>query len=368
LDFDSISFAVSGFVGSATVAALVALVDAGASDAGSDVLTAYCLGWEVAAALGRGVNPTHYAKGWHPTATLGLFAATAACCRLLGLSSERTAAALSVAVSEASGVKTMIGNMLNPYHVGTAARNGIMAARLAAAGFAGNPVAFEATQGFLNLFNGPGKFDAERIVTGLGTAWDLADPGPVVKIYPCCGLVHSALDALLGLRQQHCLSASDVRAVIVRVHEYVPQVMHVSVPDSGYGAKFSIPYCAAAAIVDGCCGLATFDAVRLDLVEWSSRVTVEVHPELRDGSSFFSQEFTEVALETSAGMLVRRVNRMDNRGTAANLATADVREKLADCFWHGNVTGDAASAWDAVLGADSSASFRFWELIGGGNE
>ena len=36
------------------------------------------------AASPRGVNFHHYEKGWHPTATLGVFGAAAACCHLLG--------------------------------------------------------------------------------------------------------------------------------------------------------------------------------------------------------------------------------------------------------------------------------------------
>ncbi len=365
LDYDAISFAVSGFVGSAEVSALAALADAGVPAAGRDVVTAYCLGWEAAAAIGRGVNPGHYAKGWHPTATLGRFAATAACCRLLGLSAERTATALSVAVAEASGVKTMIGNMLNPYHVGTAARNGVVAARLAEAGFDGNLAALEADQGFLNLFNGPGAFDAVRIVEGLGHRWDLVEPGPVVKVYPCCGLVHSALDALLDLCREHRLGPDDVRAVTVRVHAFVPRVMHVDVPETGYAAKFSVPYCCAAAVVDGRCDLATFDAVREDVVDWSSRVSVEVHPDLLDGSTFFAEELSEVEVVAGTDRLTRRVRRMENRGTGANLVVGDVRTKLADCFRHGGVSGDPGAAWDAMMAADGSAPFEMWSHLGG---
>ncbi len=364
LDYDAISFAVSGFVGSASVSALAALVDAGAQVSGEEVVTAYCLGWEAAAAIGRGVNPHHYAKGWHPTSTLGRFAATAASCRLLGLSSEQTAMALSIAVAEASGVKTMIGNMLNPYHVGTAARNGLVAARLASVGFVGNAAALEADQGFLNLFNGRGEHAPDHIVGALGSRWDLVDPGPVVKVYPCCGLVHSTLDALLALREEYGLTADDVDEVSVRVHAYVPRVMHVDVPDSGYAAKFSIPYCCASAVIDGACGLATFDAVRPEVVEWGKRVSVTVADDLRDGSSFFGEEYSEVEVTVGGERLTKRVRRMENRGTGANLVDADILAKIQDCFRHGGVSGDPLVAWQRIMAADGPSPFGFWELMG----
>jgi 2-methylcitrate dehydratase PrpD len=38
--------------------------------------------------------PTHYRRGWHITATCGIFGAAAACARLLRLDAQRTAWAL----------------------------------------------------------------------------------------------------------------------------------------------------------------------------------------------------------------------------------------------------------------------------------
>jgi len=363
LDYDSISFAVSGFVGSATIAALGALVESGVPATGREVVTAYCLGWEAAAAIARGVNPHHYAKGWHPTATLGRFAATLGCCRLLGLDAEATAMAIGLAVAESSGVKTMIGNMLNPYHVGTAARVGVVAARLAAEGFVANPEALEARQGFFNLYNGPGNYDAGRVLEGLGTRFDLVDPGPIVKVYPCCGLIHSGLDAVLDLRARHGISPAEVERVDVLVHEYVPGVMHVEVPETGYAAKFSIPYCIAAALRDGRCDLGTFATVDPGLVELGRKVRVLVHPELHGGDTFLAREFTEVRVTTPSGELSARVQRLANRGTGANLDPEDVAAKFADCLAHARLGLDATATWSRLAALDADAPFRCFDLL-----
>jgi 2-methylcitrate dehydratase PrpD len=361
LDYDSISLEVSGFVAGQTACALTALVeDAHPDTPGRDVITAFCLGWEVAAAVGRGVNTLHYAKGWHPTATLGLLAATAAACRLEGFDPARTATALGIAVSEASGVKTMIGNMLNPWHTGKAARNAVVATRLTGAGFQGHRAALEADQGFLNLFNGPGQWDEGRIIDGLGRRWDLDRPGPVFKIYPCCGLIHSGLDAVLALRAEHRLQPDEVRSIEVRVHEFVPRVMHVEVPADGYAAKFSIPYCVAAALLAGEVGLATFDDVDPRVVELGRRVHTEVHPDLRGGETFLEREFTEVILETAGGTLRRRVSRIRNRGTGDQFALADLRAKFGDCLAHGGRAGVAAGEWDRLLAAGADEAWDLW--------
>jgi len=324
------------------------------------VLTAFCLGWEVAAAVGRGVNTLHYAKGWHPTATLGLLAATAAACRLEGFDPAQTATALGIAVSEASGVKTMIGNMLNPWHTGKSARNAVVATRLTRAGFQGHPGALEADQGFLNLFNGPGQWDAGRITDGLGRRWDLDRPGPVFKIYPCCGLIHSGLDAVLALRAERRLRPEDVSSVEVRVHEFVPRVMHVDVPADGYAAKFSIPYCVGTALLAGAVGLDAFRDVDSRVVEYGRRVRTEVHPDLHGGETFLEREFTEVTLETAGGPLTRRVNRVQNRGSGDNFALGDLRSKFGDCLAHAGLGGAAAGEWERLLAAGGDEAWDLW--------
>lgn len=358
LDYDAISFAVSGFVGSPALFALAALADGG-DFTGEEVVTAYCIGWEAAAALGRVLNPEHYALGWHPTATLGAFAATAASSRLLGLDVEQTLAALSVVTSEASGVKIMIGNMLNSWHVGKAARNGVNAALLAARGFQGHHAPLEWGQGFLRLFAGPSGPATDRLAT-LGQHWDLAEPGPVFKVHACCGLIHSGLDAVMLAQEETGFTLDEVTEVRVLVHEYVPKVMHVSEPDSGYAAKFCVPYCVAAALRDGHARLSAFDAVDPELVAIGERVRVEVHPELVGGDNFFAKEFTEVEISTASSRITRRVDRLANRGTGS-LDRAALVEKFAECARrHPEGPSDATTVVDAIMDSDNTRRWALW--------
>ena len=78
LDFDDCTDNLGGHPSSPILPALIALAEELAAS-GRDVLTAYVVGFEIETALGRGVNFHHYEKGWHPTATLGVFGAAAAC-------------------------------------------------------------------------------------------------------------------------------------------------------------------------------------------------------------------------------------------------------------------------------------------------
>jgi 2-methylcitrate dehydratase PrpD len=112
----------------------------------------------------RSVNFHHYDKGWHPTATMGVFGAAAAVGHMIGLDAERLSVALAIAASFASGVKANFGTMVKPLHVGHCARNGLLAALLADAGYDANPAVLEHKQGFFNAFNSPGNYAADKIL------------------------------------------------------------------------------------------------------------------------------------------------------------------------------------------------------------
>ena len=73
LDFDDSSPQMIGHPSVVLFASLFALGDKLGSS-GKDILTAYVVGLETGARLGRHMNPSHYNAGWHATATLGTMA------------------------------------------------------------------------------------------------------------------------------------------------------------------------------------------------------------------------------------------------------------------------------------------------------
>jgi 2-methylcitrate dehydratase PrpD len=248
LDFDDCSNTLGGHPSAPIVPALVALaeeVDAG----GHEVVLAYVAGFETEAHIARAVNFHHYQKGWHPTATLGIFGAAAACARLLGLPEERIATALSLSVSLASGVKANFGTMTKPLHVGQCSRNGLFAALLAREGFTANPKAFEDKEGFLNVFNGPGAFDAAKILEHWADPLDIVSPGVAIKQYPCCGSTHPAIDAMVQIVRAHRIEPEQVCQIDAWIH--ARRLAHTNRPDpqSGMDAKFSVQYCVARALM-----------------------------------------------------------------------------------------------------------------------
>src|SRR6202030_2001731 len=217
---------------------------------GRDLALAYVVGYEAECRIARGVHFHHYDKGWHPTATIGIFGTVAAAGGPRSLAVEQTAVALGLAASLASGLKANFGTMTKPLHVGHASRNGLLAALLAADGFTANAGAIEHKQGFLHVFNGQGNFDADAILRDWGQPWDIVQPGVAIKQYPCCGSTHPAVDAMLTLVREHGLTPAMVERVDSWTHPW--RLAHTNRPDpqSELDAKFSVQYCLARALLD----------------------------------------------------------------------------------------------------------------------
>lgn len=258
LDFDDGNDAMGGHPSAPIIPALLALASTQRLS-GRDFMLAYAAGFELETRMGLGLHFHHYEKGWHPTATLGVFGATAACAKALGLDAEKTATALSISASLASGVKANFGSMTKPLHVGHSTRNGLIAALLAQEGFTANLSVFEHKQGFLNVYNGPGTFDVERILANWGAPLMLVEQGLGIKRYPCCAGTHSAIDAMLDLMDAYEIDANRIVGIQTEIHPR--RLVHIDRPRirGALDAKFSLQYCLARAAKDGRISLEHFE-------------------------------------------------------------------------------------------------------------
>jgi 2-methylcitrate dehydratase PrpD len=264
LDFDDMCFVSMAHPSCALVpAALSAAEDVEAP--GRAVLDAYVVGFEIECRLGMIMNPRHYhERGWHCTSSIGTVGAAAAAARVLGLPPAATVHALGIAASLACGLKENIGTMVKPLHAGVAARNGIMAAQLALGGFTASEQAIDGPQGYLAAMDSGQPADAlSRVIADLGARWEILDTGVSVKLYPSCAATHPPLDALLLLIRRFELKADDVEHVDVEVDSMTPRLLIHDRPQTDLEAKFSMPFCAAAALVYGHPTIDTFDVARI---------------------------------------------------------------------------------------------------------
>ena len=225
---------------------------------GAALLDAYVVGLEVQAAVGRGVNRSHYDQGWHATSTVGCIGAAAACARLLGLDAARLAHAISLSVSMACGPKVQFGTMAKPFHAGLAAQHAVMAATLANSGLQGRATALEGALGFLALYGGPEPHGWEQVLTGLGKKLAIEDAGIIFKRHPCCGSSHLVLDCILDLRREHGFDADEVVRVDALIGSGNKRNLMYDEPQNEMQARFSLQYCVAVALLKGHLSLADF--------------------------------------------------------------------------------------------------------------
>ncbi len=333
LDYDDVSGVMGGHPSAPLLAALLGLAEeSGAS--GADLLLAYIVGFEVETRIARAVHWHHYDKGWHPTATLGVFGAAAASARLLRLGCEETARALALAASLSSGLKANFGTMTKPLHVGQSARNGLFAALLAQKGFTANPACFEHKQGFLAVFNGPGNFDAERIFAGWGKRLAIEESGLGLKLYPCCGSTHSSIEAMLALRREEPFAPESVTRITILPHRRRLPHTDNPAPKSGLEGKFSIQYCVARALCDGAPRLEHFEdgAMGEERIGRLLALTVaRPHPDMAaDGAE---QWGAEVVVTLADGRVLRkRLERYRPPGPEGTSITRDdLWAKFSDC-------------------------------------
>jgi 2-methylcitrate dehydratase PrpD len=149
--------------------------------------------------------------------------------------------------------------MVKPLHAGLAARNGALAALLARAGMTASELALDGPQGFLHAMDSEGT-ELANAIEDLGTRWEIRETGITVKLYPSCAGTHPSLDAILDLRRRKKFTADDVERVGIDVDSIVPTILIYDRPATGLEGKFSLPFCAAAAVAFGRVGIDTFDA------------------------------------------------------------------------------------------------------------
>jgi 2-methylcitrate dehydratase PrpD len=160
-------------------AAVIALAEHSRAT-GAQLLHAFILGVEVECRIGNAISPEHYDAGWHITATCGIFGAAAACAKLLDLDAKTTAWAFGIAASQAAGTTGAHGSMTKSWNMANAARNGLMAAVLAASGFTSTEQGLEGERGFTRVF--AQRRDLDEITRGLGETWS-SDTTPTSLIH-----------------------------------------------------------------------------------------------------------------------------------------------------------------------------------------
>jgi 2-methylcitrate dehydratase PrpD len=358
LDYDDMCFVSMAHPSCALVPAALAAAEL-AEMSGRRLLDAYAVGFEIECRLGMVMNPRHYhTRGWHCTSSIGTLGAAAAAARVLGLPATATAHALGIAASLACGLKENIGTMVKPLHAGVAARNGVMAAQLARRGFTASPQAIDGPQGYLAVMDSERSAPAlAEAIADLGTRWEILETGISVKLYPSCAATHPPLDALLQLMRRHGFSPEDVEAIDVEADSMTPRLLIHERPATDLEAKFSMPFCAAAALVFGHPTIDTFDVSRIHdprVQQLLPRVSLRANQAF-DASAPLSQARVTVRLHDGRTWTERADGA---RGYPGRLTDEELATKFLGCAERSLSRAAADRALAALRAIDSTATVR----------
>jgi 2-methylcitrate dehydratase PrpD len=301
---------------------------------GADVLTAVVAGYEVMTRVGNAINAgsarmAHHRKGFHPTATCGIFGAAALAAKMLGVGADITVQALGVAGSFASGLAQSLADGSDAWraHGGVAAHNGVLSALLAREGLTAPVAILDGVRGVCTAFTN-GTYDAPALTADLGTRFLVLDAA--FKLHNVAHVWALPLDALAILRERHAFAATDVDRMTVTFPKNWTAIM-----DDPTGATFApanyaqatnnLRFCLAVGLHAGRVHLDEFDEKHLRdpaILETARRV--EPRPDADLGAIFETTDKAPVRLDVTLRSGVTHTLDVEYpRGCPQNPATRD---------------------------------------------
>ena len=348
LDYDDTHLPTVIHPAAPVAAPLLALAEARGL-AGRAVLEAFVLGAETECRIGNAVSPGHYARGWHITATCGVFGAAAAVARVLGLSSARSAHALGIAASQSAGVVENLATAAKNVGIGNAARNGILAALLAEAGYEAAPAALEGRLGWAQASGGGDGWAAA--MAGLGEHWELL--ANTYKPYPCGIVLHAVIDACLALRRQHGIAADQVAAVMVQGNALL-LARGDRVVNNERDARISIQHCAAVALLHGRAGIGEFtEAAAHDpaVAQLRRKVVATLAAEMPVGAA-------AVAIDLADGRRLTHTVLAARGSRESPLTDRELSEKTTDLMREAGLAANAAPLLERLWALEHETDLR----------
>jgi 2-methylcitrate dehydratase PrpD len=266
--------------------------------------------------------------------------------------------ALGVAASMAGGIVANFGTMTKPLHVALGARNGVLAAKLAQSGYTANAKAIEGGFGFYKNFHPSAPIHDEPFEE-LGKSYALLTDGIRIKPYPCGGLTHQAIDAVLDFRAQHRVTADRVESIDVDVTKHTFERIIFRVPQSGIQGKFCMPYLLARAIIDGRVSLDHFtDAAVRDpnVLRLAERIQMNLDASLK--ASDAAGRPCRITMRLKDGQTLTREAQHAKGGPEVPMSPGELKGKFIECARQAVNDGTALRALESIERLDTLDNIR----------
>jgi 2-methylcitrate dehydratase PrpD len=330
LDFDDRMLR-GAHCGSSLVPAALAVAERTGGVSGRQMIAAVAAGQDLFMRLRYNVG---WRNDWNLSTVIGVFSATAAASRVLGLDREQIAHALGIASTQSCGVMETIfapGSGLRGTYAGFSAKGAVLAALLAQKGVAGIDSLFEGKAGLFNVYF-RGEYDRAKMLANLGSEY--LGASTLYKPWPAVGLSHTYIHATFELMKQHRLVAADIDQIRVHVRELQEQACvpleSRRAPQSAMDAKYSIPFCIGLAIARGHVRVSDFDAAALKDPQ-ALAIAQKVVP-VEDRANWTSDAVEgRVEIVTHDGRTLERLGDNIPGSPQAPMTWDDIVEKFRDC-------------------------------------
>lgn len=216
---------------------------------GKDFLFAVIAGYETAIRIALSVSPEHRLRGYHTTATVGVFGSAMAASLLLNLNKQQIISAMGLAGTQSAGLFQFLydGSMAKRFHPGRSAQSGILAALLAEKGFTGPDKILEGPCGFGRVMSD--RFDSATVTNNLGRHWHITEMG--IKPYSACRFCHAPIDGALDIRNDPDFDLGEIESVEVHGSKQLFDQTGSQETQTMMAAQFSTPFMVALALVTG---------------------------------------------------------------------------------------------------------------------
>lgn len=215
----------------------------------------FICGDETSIRIASAMQPSHYSRGYHPTATCCTLGVAVGIAVMLGFSRQELKDSLGAASISAYGTLKVLEDVseLKPYNCAKAALMGYYAAMMGKAGFTSPEDPLSGDTGFMKMMCD--IFDKQRLVG----KWDtLAIEKIYQKPYASCRHTHPEIEAAITIRGEEGFDPAKVNAIRVTTYKGVIGKHDGNTIYGESSARMSIPYSLAVALVSGKAGIEEF--------------------------------------------------------------------------------------------------------------
>lgn len=229
---------------------------------GPEFIVSIVLGFELLARMGLALTKGPGATGMSTTYQGASLAAALVGAKLLRLTPEHTQNALGIAYSQMAGNQQVIreGVDLMVVQQGLSGMSGMIAVEMACIGLTGPNEVFSGRYGYFPVFH-PQRYDMNAFTRDLGKSWEMKNTS--LKPFPCCKLIHTALQGAFDLRRAHGISPEEIAEVRAGInpedYDMICEPLPIKRnPQTVVDAIYSLPYVLSVGLTQGKIGLQDF--------------------------------------------------------------------------------------------------------------